>query len=170
MAETLCVTTKDPPEDIVAANNSAAWFLNASRASAAEYLVCVALVPDRPDVNRKPFLVAEISDVVHDPGASKERRRYAILFRRYALLNPELQRALTGSQNPVRWGKLQDFIGQEAAALNWREAPPPTLDYSYSRREPRDLARWGLTVEEAKKGLAVKFGVPEEAITINIRI
>jgi hypothetical protein len=169
MTDTLCVTTRDPLEDILAANNSAAWFLQPRRARQAKYLVCAAMDRDRPDIDRKPFLVAEISDVVLDPAASKHRPRYAISFERYALVDAEKAKRLTGSQNPVRWRNLSDLISVSANQLRWQHVSPKTLPYSYSRREPREPSGIGLSIDEAKTGLAARFGVSEDAIEIIIR-
>lgn len=168
MEDTLCVRTRDTIDDILAANNSAAWFLQPRRARAARYLVCAGLDRERSSEERRPFLVVEISEVVLDPDASKERARYAICFERYALLDPEQQDVLTGSQNPVRWGALEDFVSNAPDELKWVQAPEKSLPYSYSRRVSREPVQGGLSVDEAKKGLALRFGVPEASITITI--
>ena len=169
MEDTLCIRTRDSLAKILSANNSAAWFLKVKRARAAKYLVCVSIDPDHPQHKRRAFLVAEISEVTLDSSASQERSRYAICFQRYALLEPLDQPVMTGSQNPVRWGQLADFISVEAERLAWEDAPPKTRAYSYSTQEPRE-AQGGLSVEEAKRGLAARFGVPEGAITITISV
>jgi hypothetical protein len=124
---------------------------------------------DRPDLDRRPFLIAEISDVVLDPAASKHRPRYAICFERYAQLQPEQAEKLTGSQNPVRWCDLSDLVRKDPSQLHWHHAPSKSLPYSYSRREPREPSGVGLSIEEAKKGLAARFGVDENAVEITIR-
>jgi hypothetical protein len=166
MNDTLCVTTRDPLQDILAANNSAAWFLQPKRARMARYLVCAAMDSDDPSRNRRPFLIAEISNVVLDPEASAKRPRYAVCFQRYAALDVAQEKPLTGSQNPVRWGEHEKLITARLDRLAWKDVPSKSLPYSYSVREPRVA---GLTIEEAKRGLAARFGVSEGAITITIQ-
>jgi hypothetical protein len=102
------------------------------------------------------FLVGEVSGTVVIPG---DPERALLQLSRYA----EVDVAgawKKGHRNPVRYSNLSEF-GLEPSKLTWKQFPsaPPR-----ATQEVR-----ALTVEEAKAGLAAKFGVSVDSIEITIR-
>lgn len=170
MKDTILVTTQDPLEDILAAHNSAAWSINLEkRANALKWLVC-ARKGDAGE--RRAFVICEITGfaVDHDASAASSRTKYAVQFEKFAPIDCRVE--WNRGQNPVRLGQLKDVLKdcQIPDLEDLIPAPPKSLAYSYSKREPRTAAGRGLTIAEAKRGLAVTYGVAEDAIRIVIEV
>ncbi|MGI8839214.1 MAG: hypothetical protein ACR2F8_00255 [Caulobacteraceae bacterium] len=89
-----------------------------------------------------------------------------IQFSEYAVAN--VRDVWKGDHNPVRYRTL-DELGFDPADLAWKPMPLPP-----KKEEVAFLARASttvrpLTINEAKKGLALAFGVQPEAVEVTIR-
>src|SRR3954447_18968388 len=104
----------------------------------------------------------KIEDVV--PAARKGR--FLILFSEYAVI--DVPDAWDGGRNPVSYRSLKR-LGLDPSKLSWkpmpeRRKPAPDVNPAGAKSEAA-----GLTMAEAKKGLAISFGVKPDAIEIVIR-
>jgi hypothetical protein len=103
-------------------------------------------------------MVGLISDVV--PSTETEGR-WLILFSKYALIEVDDQ---WEGRNPVAYYTAEEYEGAiDFDALKWKPMPPPVLDAEAA------ITKKGLTIAEAKAGLAECFGVDPSAIEITIR-
>jgi hypothetical protein len=170
MQDTISVTTQDDVADILSAGNSAAWSLNVKQwSSRLTNLVCLRKTGTR---DRAAFLICRDLSFSVDEEATRvaDRLKYAIEFRRYALI--ELPVALSSSQNPVRITTLSDLFGADhlnelPSEDSFQHVGPKELPFSYSRRAPR-APRPGIDISQAKRLLSQHYDVPEPAIQIII--
>jgi hypothetical protein len=78
-----------------------------------------------------------------------------------------------GDRNPVKYVSLEDF-GIDPAKLTWEKMPEPgilpqlTGDLGNDTPAVTSAGR-GLSMAEAKQGLALTFNVPPSSIEITIR-
>ena len=89
--------------------------------------------------------------------------RYLIQFSEYAIVN--VADVWKGDRNPVRYVESLSELGIDPSTLNWLPMP---AEKEAPKADSPDGAT-PLTIPEAKKGLALTFGVPPEAIEITIR-
>ena len=120
-----------------------------------------------PEAHHSAFLVGKIRDVVPclPTAENKEapENRYLIQFSKFARVNiPEIWK---GDRNPVKYATLED-LGIDPSTLKWETMPEQSEKKNTLPKTPSGL---GLTLAEAKKGLALTFGVPPDAIEITIR-
>jgi hypothetical protein len=120
--------------------------------------------------HQSAFLIGKISNVVPCPILG-DRKRYLIQFSEYARVN--IPDAWRGSRNPVKYSSLKE-LGIDPAALNWEPMPAPSALKSAPTASKKAVEGGGdttgpLTMADAKKGLALTFGVAPEAIEIIIR-
>lgn len=100
------------------------------------------------------FLIGEIS------GVKEVKGRYVVQLSRYATIDiPNVWPGV--GANPVRYISLADFPGIDPASLAWKEWP--------TEPEKREGVVQGLTIEKAKAGLALTFGVRPEQVEITIK-
>lgn len=166
------------------------WRLDPRHARHCQFAVCTrnANAPPfddgaGPEEHRSAFLVGKVKSVVDDEG------RYLVRFSEYALVDvPDVWK---GDRNPVKYAASLQALGIEESKLTWEQMPvnscnlfdpePEAVDPSESEGEepsqritsrgtadPVDVPV-GLTLAEAKRGLALTFGVAPEAIEITIR-
>jgi hypothetical protein len=159
------LTEKDLPT-ILAQGGSQAWVLNPKQALKHRYLVCTRNQtrrnPDAPEPHKSAFLVGVIADLEALPaGAGPQRYRIKLSdFARVTVPN-----AWRDWRNPVRYTTLED-IGIDPTTLHFQPigaAPAETPEISTAS------AAGGLTIAQAKEGLARAFGVSPDAIEIIIR-
>lgn len=126
-----------------------AWVLDQNKAKTYEYLVCCS----SEGANRgNAFLVGKISGIEFDRVGENGKNRYAICISEVASVDiPDLW---PGNQNPVRYTTLED-LGIDPSKLVFRKVSPTQSK--------------GLTIAEAKAGLAKTFGVSEDSIEILIK-
>jgi hypothetical protein len=116
-----------------------------------------------PEAHHSAFLVGKISDVVVAPD---HEGRYLIQFSEFARVNiPDVWK---GDRNPIKYASLEE-IGIDPASLKWEPMPAPAAPPTPEGIASTSAAGAPLTLAEAKKGLALTFGVPPEAIEITIR-
>lgn len=163
MPNAICVLTARGKERILAEGGSQAWVLDARRARGFEYVVCVQNCGFTDDwgqtsaPHHTAFLVGRLRDVVH----SEERpERWILRFSEYAEVS--VADAWPHLRNPIRYIDLQE-LGIDVAALEFHPMPEP-------EQEPQPAPRpAGLTIAEAKEGLALTFGVSPSDIEITVR-
>jgi hypothetical protein len=156
---TIVVLTARGRTEILETGGSQAWRLNADRASKRSYVVCVQ--------NQKPswgtaeaehhhaFLVGHVSSVTKTDGGKGER--WIINIDSYADI--DIADQWDGNRNPVSYRTLES-MGINVDELDFK----PTFRVKEKiSSEPKPL-----TLDEAKKGLALTFRVKESDINITI--
>jgi hypothetical protein len=174
----IAVFTARSPQRIVGEGGSQAWALDPNRARTYPYLVCIQNQnnPDRDfsdasEAHGKAFLVGKISDVV--PAAEEfTPGRWLIRISEYSALN--LHNAWKGWRNPVKYTTLEE-MGIDVNELRFHSVAEfqPGLgraahDGALARTSDDGLAK-GISIAEAKTGLATFYGVHPEAVEIVIR-
>lgn len=179
-------------ERMLKEGGSEAWRIDAARASKCRYVVCVQNrnetwgQPSAP--HKHAFLIAGISRIVEvgDSG------RHAIKFKSYADI--DIPNSWDGNRNPVAYGRLGDFgINTEEDIVDMpftRLGAPIDLGDAkldlpegddYQAAEAAAAAeqssesggavqdRSGISFQEAKQGLSVRYDVRPEQIEILVR-
>ena len=168
---TVAVFTGKSFDAIVRDGGSSAWKLDAARARQCEYLVCTQnkLNPesyaDGTAPHRSAFLVGRISQVV-PATAPEDTGRWMIQFSEYA--RTDQASVWTGDRNPVRYTTL-DELGIDVDSLQFEKSQ--VVDSPTDAAQPGAAGGLGagLTIREAKAGLAQTYGVGVDAIEIVIR-
>jgi hypothetical protein len=166
MADTVVLFTRQSTERILREGGSGRWRLVPSHARQCKFAVCTRNAKhgnvEGSEPHRSAFLVGRIKDIM--PSREKPGR-YWIQFGEYARVDkPDVWNK--GDRNPVRYSTTEE-IGIDPLSLNW-EPMPITSRPTESMSEEAGTTK-GLTMAEAKQGLAITFGVPPEAIEITIR-
>jgi hypothetical protein len=171
MKAALRLLTRDKPEALISAHNTAAWYAKESTVRAAEYFVCV-----QPG-SREPFFIGKVSGVVPVPESGLNR--WALMFREYAHVDrPDIEIRSGGkperSQNPVFRFELDEALRVPLASLEWKTVGERSRRWSFSEpgsfsKEPQSGAADSLTISEAKRLLAESHGVRPEQVEITIR-
>lgn len=178
-------------ERMLREGGSEAWRIDASRASKCKYVVCVqnrnetwgqASAP-----HKHAFLIAEISQISECPSSPG---RQAIKFKTFADI--DVPDSWGGNRNPVAYARLGDFgihTEDDLEGLGWTrlgstfysfdaepEPSPVGDDYEAAAVEADQLNLpavashdGGLSFEEAKKGIALRYGVQPDQVEILIR-
>jgi len=116
----------------------------------------------RPEPHNSAFMVGKVSGL-KKVDRQNDRDRYLIQFSEYALANvPNFRSGST--RNPVTYSDVlqcKDELGLDIEALDFIPMPQTTtIEGSHSKR--------GLSIAEAKEGLALFFNVPVESVQITI--
>jgi hypothetical protein len=154
---------------------SSSWALDRNNARQRKFLVCTRNAHadwteggETDEPHGSAFLVGRISDVVPSP---EYKGRWLIKFSECALIVPPLQGVWKGWRNPVHYTTLEE-LGIDPATLHFE--PIPQTVKSQHPSGNKAISKGGhksdrLTIAEAKKELAVTFGVNPDAIEITIR-
>jgi hypothetical protein len=174
MSNAIVVLTVEGTAAILSAGGSQAWRLNVGHARKSEFLVCVQNghkgqwgktwgSPTEP--HNTAFLIGRITEIVP---SRIDLGRWLIKIGEYARISvPGVWQAW---RYPVRYLSLEE-LEIDPAELTW-EAMPDVAETPEPEEEiaPVHSAEIkALTIPEAKKGLALTFNVPPEAIEITIR-
>jgi len=162
----VCVLTARGIERILAEGGSQAWVLDAKRAKACEYVVCIqnrGFTDDWGDVSaphHTAFIIGRLKDVVRST-EDGSGNRWRLVFSEYAEI--DIADAWPGYRNPVFYTNPES-IGVDISALNFQPMPElePPVGVTAGKAGP-------LTIAEAKEGLALAFGVAASDIEITIR-
>lgn len=170
--EFIAVFTAKSIETIFKEGGSKAWRLDRNHARKCAYAVLTrnsyAEWVQGTEPHHSAFLVGKIKDVV-PAKADDDGDRWMILFSEYARV--DIPDVWQGDRNPVRYFSDADLkkLGLDISALKWEPMPPVQIVAAPNEEPPRPSAVRGLTMLEAKKGLAATFGVSPDAIEITIR-
>lgn len=153
MSEVISVMTSKSVETILSDGGTQSWALDRNRAARCDYVVMCRNAKAREmrgsEAHGTAFMVGKVKDVV---ASTETPNRWLILIREYALTNVPDQ---WSGRNPVSYWSERDF---------------PDIDFSGLAYQAIAASKpLGLTIAEAKAGLAVTFNVPEAAIEITIR-
>ncbi len=164
--EAVVVFTAKCIERILREGGTSSWRLDRNHARQCVFAVCTrnanADWVEGPEAHHSAFLVGKVRDVVQAPDHDD---RYLVRFSEYARVNiPDVWK---GDRNPVKYATLED-LGIDPSVLKWEHMPEPSEMPSPAQPLP-STATAALTMAEAKKGLALTFGVAPEAIEITIR-
>jgi hypothetical protein len=165
----IVVLTAKSIERILREGGTCSWRLDRKHARQCAFAFCTrnanAREVEGTEAHHTAFLVGKVRDVIPSPHSDDEDR-YLVQFSHYARVNiPDVWK---GDRNPVRYSTLEE-LGIDPSTLKW-EQMPKVADISDASSQPlphRPAAP--LTLAEAKKALALTFGVAPEAIEINIR-
>ena len=152
MRDVISVLTFKSVETILAAGGTQSWALDRNRAARCDYVVICRNAktrdPEGPEEHGPAFMVGKVKDVV--PSTETEGR-WLIQISEYALVDwPDEWEG----RNPVAYWKDDDYEDVDFKALNY---------------QPLEKLPRGLTIPEAKAGLALGLNVPESAIEIVVR-
>jgi len=172
----IVVFTARSPERLIREGGSQAWILNPARAKLCTWLVCTQNrhnpnheFSDATEPHGAGFLLGKISGVHKSPEAGDEDR-WIIEISEFARIDyPNLW---DHGRNPVRYTSLER-LGIDTSTLKWEpipgrdSEPAPVVATPSAGNSKANVG--ALTMAEAKKGLALTFNVPPEAIEITIR-
>lgn len=171
--DTIVVFTARSPERIVREGGSQAWVLNPARAKQCTWLVCTQNrhnpdheFSDATEPHGTGFLLGRIS-AVRKSKEDGDGDRWIIAISEFARIN--VPDAWDHGRNPVRYTSLAELgINLEGVTF---QAMPEGGDPLVSVERPTPVVAPGaaLTIAEAKRQLAVAFGVKPEAVEITIR-
>ena len=167
--DTIVVFTARSPERIIREGGSQAWVLNPARAKQAKWLVCTQNrhhpdheFSDATEPHGTAFLIGKISGIVP---SQEDPDRWMIEINEFARISMP---SIWHGRNPVRYTHLLEVVFTDIRGLRFqpmpqREAAKP-VEQSAQPASPH-----ALTIAEAKKALALTFGVKPEAVEITIR-
>lgn len=165
MNKAVIVFTGKSVARILREGGTSSWVLDANRAAGADFVVCTRSGVDWREGHEpqgSAFLVGKVSGVVPDPTPG----RYLIRFSEYAIVSiPEVWQ---GWRNPVHYAAVEDF-GIDPAKLDFQ--PMHAVNAANGEDAPSEPVgdENPLTIEQAKAGLAITFGVAPSQIEITIR-
>lgn len=171
--DTIVVFTARSPDRIIREGGSQAWVLNPVRARQCTWLVCTQNqhnedheFSDATEPHGTGFLLGKISGIRKAAEEGPDSDRWLIAIREFARIN--VADAWDHGRNPIRYTSLAS-LGISLNAIEFHPMPqaseaPKHLGQPTSK-EPEPM----LTITEAKRRLAVTFGVKPEAVEIVIR-
>jgi hypothetical protein len=171
----IMVFTGRPPQQILDEGGTQAWALSPPRARKCTYVVCVQnrhtlerFSPTEP--HDRAFMIGKITEVdlsEEQPEPSEDKPpRYIIKFREYARINIDASKLRDGNRNPVAYVDIID-LGIDPHSLEFK-----AIDGEASSADAKaapTMEDRPLTMAQAKRGLAITFGVEPDAIEITIR-
>jgi len=174
--EAVVVFTAKSAQRIIEEGGTSSWRLDRSHARQCGYAVCTrnthADWAEGTEAHHSAFLVGKISDVVAcEPTPENNEapnNRFLIQFSEYAIV--DIPGVWKGDRNPVKYADLSD-LGINSATLKWKKMPEVAekADSGASSKRTETARIRPLSMTDAKKGLAVTFGVSPDAIEITIR-
>lgn len=176
--EAAVVFTAKSIERILKEGGTSSWRLDRNHARQCAYAVCTrnahADWVEGSEHHHSAFLVGRVLDVVTaNPSAENDKNgkgRFLIRFSQFARVNiPNVWR---GDRNPVSYRSLEE-LGINPAALKWEDMPEAENAVGSAEETAPASANahthGALSLADAKRGLALTFNVPAEAIEITIR-
>jgi hypothetical protein len=169
---TLMVFTGRSPKQILDEKGTQAWALSARRARMCKYVVCVQnrntlerFSPTEP--HDMAFMIGKITEVSPSeerPEAEEDKpERYIIKFREYARIAVNAGPLRKGSRNPVSYIDIM-ALGIDPESLEYETIS----DSGVESDTATPIEDRPLTMAQAKKGLALTFRVPPDAVEITI--
>ncbi len=170
--DTIVVFTARSPERIVSEGGSGAWVLDAARAKQCKWLVCTQNRHNRnhefydaTEPHGSAFLLGKIAAVVPSQAEGFEHRWMIAIDEFARIERPGVWR---GDRNPVRYTSLLE-LGISPDGLEFQPMPAATKEGRAPSESQVPPGRTGLTIAQARNGLAATFGVKPEAVEITIR-
>ena len=161
---TIAVFTGKSFDHILQDGGSQSWVLDRNNARRCVYLVCCRSGIDWVEGHEprgSAFLVGRIEDVVP---SSEIAARWLVRISEYARI--DVPGVWKSWRNPVRYTDLA-ALGIDFTTLHF--TPMPERSHPVKGITTTSEPEQGLTIAEAKRGLAKTFGVAEDAIEITIR-
>jgi len=160
MSDIISVLTYKSVETILADGGTQSWALDRMRAARCDYVVICrnANNPavEGPEEHGSAFLVGKVKDVV----PAVDEGRWKILISEYARVDWKEE---WSGRNPVAYWKDTDYTDDDGQVRDFKAL-------SFQPLEKLTVPeRQGLTIADAKAGLAATFAVPLESIEITIR-
>lgn len=169
-SESLVVFTGKSMETILSDGGTNWWHVDRNRARNCEFVLCTrntkAEWSEGPEDHHSGFLFGRVSGVIPKTNESGEDR-FQIQFSEYARVT--IPGAWKGDRNPVRYVTSLQEYGVNPAELEWRSMPSPSANGGARPNERLPDDDGHLTITEAKRRLALTFGVLPDAIEIIIR-
>lgn len=162
---TVAVFTGKSLDRIIHEGGSQSWVLDATRARKCDYLVCTQNAhnpedyADGTEPHGSAFLVGRISQV--SPATDGDVGRWKIEFSEYARISQP--GVWTGDRNPVRYTTLDDL------GIDLNDANFEKVQTGGATAQSPTEATSGLTIRQAKAGLAKTYDVDVDSIEIVIR-
>lgn len=157
------VLTGKSVEHMLSDGGSQSWVLDRNNALRRPYVVCCRSSIDGVEGREEPgsaFLIGRVADVVP---STEDQARWCIRFSEYARI--DRANVWQGWRNPVRYLDLAS-LGIELEKLKFE--PMPAKSEAAALHAELPPVR-GLSIAQAKRGLALTFGVSEDAVQITIR-
>jgi hypothetical protein len=174
--DAIVVFTARSPDRIVREGGSQAWKLDPVRARQCTYLVCTQNqhnadheFSDATEPHGSAYLMGKISEIRRPPDNPESTERWQIAISEFARI--KMPDVWDHGRNPVRYTSLAE-LGINPEGLEWRPVPDagdPNAPQTRPRRPTPNGPEPLLTIVEAKKRLAVTFGVRPDAVEITIR-
>jgi hypothetical protein len=166
--EIVVVFTDESISRIREKGGTSAWRLKPSHARRCSFVLCTRNQNgdgvNLAEEHHTGFLLGKVEEVVPVPGPD-HKKRYLIRFSEYAEVNiPDAWEE--GLRNPVGYSTLEGK-GIDPTKLEW--TPMPAQKTTGAPERTPHIAAISLTMQQAKDGLALTFGVAPEAIEITIR-
>lgn len=169
-ADTIVVFTARSPDRIIREGGSQAWVLNPARAKRAKWLVCTQNrhhpdheFSDATEPHGTAFLIGKISGIVP---SLETPDRWMIDISEFARISMP---SIWHGRNPVRYTHLQEVVFADIRSLKFEPMPQRDAAKPIEQRAEPASSPHALTIAEAKKALALTFGVKPEAVEITIR-
>lgn len=164
--DTMVIFTAKSIEDCLRVGGSQSWVLDRINAKRCRYAVLCRNahhkeLGDGKEPHGTAFLIGRISDVVP---STEIRGRWLVKFDQYARLN--IANFWHGWRNPIRYTTLIE-LSLSLDDMNF-EPMPEIADVPEVTTPIRPNVSGAMTIAEAKKGLAITFGVEPEAVEIII--
>lgn len=152
MSDVIAVLTYKSVVTILDAGGTQSWALDRGRAARCDYVVICRNANTRaaegPEPHGTAFLVGKVKDVVP---STDTQGRWLIQISEYAVVNVPDQ---WSGRNPVAY---------------WKDGDYPDIDFKALPFVPLRQAPRGLTIAEAKAGLALGLNVAESSVEIVVR-
>jgi len=152
MSDIISVLTFKSTESILATGGTQSWALDRNRAARCDYVVICRNAHSReaegPELHGTAFLIGKVKDVIP---STETPGRWLILISEYAEVD-----------YPNEWQ------GRNPVAY-WKDTDYEDIDFKAQDYQPLTNTAPGLTISEAKAGLAIGLNIPESAIEIIIR-
>lgn len=168
--EIMIIFTAKTVEDCLEAGGTQSWVLDRAHAKRCKYAVlCRNTNTDWGD-GKEPhgtaFMIGRICDVVPSTEWDDDdgKRRWLVKFDEYARLN--MANFWKGWRNPIRYTTLEEL---SLILDDVQFEPMPEIVETSEIGEPKQpQLSGGLTIADAKKGLAIAFGIKPTAVEIII--
>lgn len=164
----IVVFTGDSWDKICAEGGSGNWVISPKVADKCQYIVCCRKRSwsNRSDdiQDRSAFVIGKIAGLIEHSDVANERgqSRYLIQMSDYAKID-HANIWVKERRNPVSYSTLKD-LGIDARALKFKPMPQAA-----AAPNTKGNSSGAMTIQDAKKGLALTFGVSPDDIEITIR-